>query len=92
MSSPSTAPKLDLEEAAILEQLDRVEAAARSKPTARVVKRALDLAVHLRGLASFAHIRDKVAGSNEPEPTLDEINAEIAAARAERRTRPQGDR
>ena len=91
MSSPSTAPKLDPEEAAILEQLDRVEAAARARPTARVVKRALDLAVRLRGLEALAHIREKVAESNEPEPTLDEINAEIAAARSERRAKPQGD-
>ena len=90
MSSPSTAPKLDPEEAAILEQLDRVEAAARAKPTARVVKRALDLAVRLRGLEALAHIREKVAVSNEREPTLDEINAEIAAARSERRATPQG--
>jgi len=92
MSSPSTAPKLDPEEAAILDQLDRVEAAARAKPTARVVKRALDLAVRLRGLEALAQVREKVAESNEPEPTLDEINAEIAAARSERRAKPQGAR
>ncbi len=76
----------------MLEQLDKVEAAARAKPTARVVKRALDLAVSLRGPEAFARIREKVAASNEPDLTPDEINAEIAAARAERRAMSRRDR
>ena len=76
----------------MLEQLDKVEAAARAKPTARVVKRALDLAVRLRGLEAFTRIRAKVAASNEPDLTPDEINSEIAAARAERRAMSRRDR
>ena len=87
MTNSSAAPSLDAEEAAVLEQLDKVEAAARAKPTARVVKRALDLAVRLRGLEAFGRIREKIAEGDEPDPTLDEINAEIAAARAERAKR-----
>ena len=87
MNNSSSAPNIDPDEAAVLEQLDKVEAAARAKPTARVVKRALDLAVRLRGLEAFGRIREKVTESDEPDPTLDQINAEIAAARAERRVK-----
>ena len=42
-----------------------------------------------RARQAFAALRAEAARREEPEMTLDEINAEIAAARAERRLRQQ---
>lgn len=43
--------------------------------------------IRRQAMEAFENLRTQRITSNEPELTLDEINAEIAAARAERRMR-----
>jgi len=93
MASTSIAPKLDPEEAAVLEQLSKVEAAVRARPTPRVVQAVRELAEHAE--REFAESRrrmrealDRIHASNEasglPVLTADEIDEEIRAARTQR--------
>lgn len=92
-SSPSTPPK---DERAALSELERIEAIVRAAPTVRVQSRArvlLDRLVRARELEqaglrlgeALDTIRDEIREAGQPLPTLDEIDAEIEAAREERK-------
>lgn len=95
MATSSRSSNLDPDEAAALEQLDRVEAAARAKPMPRVVERVRELAERLEGdrnpeaRRQMREVLDRIHSAAEasglPPLTLDEINAEVRAVRAAKR-------
>ena len=93
MSSSSSNPPSD--ERAALDQLERIEAVLRAAPTRRVLWRAqimLDRILRARELAQAGRdfgdaiddVRRQIRESGLPAPAPEEIEAEIAAARAER--------
>jgi predicted AAA+ superfamily ATPase len=96
MATPSRSPTLDPDETAALEQLDRIEAVARAKSMPRVVERMRELAERLGGERNpearrqMREVLDRIHSAAEatglPPLTLDEINDEVSAVRAEKRT------
>jgi hypothetical protein len=97
MARDSIVPKFDPEEAAVLEQLERVEAAVRAKPMPRVIERVRKLAEQLstdrvselrrQMREDLETIRRQVRESGEPVPSTEEIDAEIRAVRQARGTK-----
>lgn len=84
------------EESAALDQLEQAEAAVRAAPTPRVLFRArvmLDRLLRADELEqarrdlgdSIERLRREIRESGQPLPTPEEIEAEIAAVRAENR-------
>jgi hypothetical protein len=87
MPRSSTAPSLDPEEAAALDQLEKIETALCAKPMPRVAERLRRLSLRFQGREALSAIHRAVDESGEPPPTEDEIDQWISEVRAQVRSK-----